>query len=106
MRIALAIAVLTIVSACSIAEQAVQDTARQEAKQVINGQVAQRFPGVDVAPITDCIVDSASTSEILNIGQAAIVGVTDATADLVLAIASRPDTLTCITKSQLGSFTL
>lgn len=106
MRLALALAALAILSACSTAEQAVQDTVRQEAKQVINGQVAVRFPGVNAAPITDCIVDNATTAEILNIGQAAIVGVTDATTDLILAIAGRPDTLTCITQSQLGSFAL
>jgi nucleoside phosphorylase len=97
---------MLMVSACAVADVVVQDTLREQTKQVVNGLVEQRFPGVNAAPVTDCIIDNASTQEILSIGSAAVGGVTPATTDLVVAIASRPNTVTCIARSQGGLFTL
>lgn len=106
MRLPLAILGLSLMSACTIAEQVAQDTIRQEAKSVINGLVAERMPGLNAAPITDCIIDSASTAEILTIGQAAVTGVTPATTTLVFEIAQRPDTVACISTSSLSALGL
>ena len=77
--------------------------ARDAAKGVVNNVVQSRFPGVDAAPFTDCIIDSASSGEILEIGQAALIGTTPATTNLVVEIASRPDTVRCAVSKSLGA---
>jgi len=61
MRILISLAAVCAISGCSVAQDIAQTTVRNETKAVINAQVAQSFPGVNAAPITDCIVDSAST---------------------------------------------
>ncbi len=80
----------------------VDDVARSGAKTVVNGIVASRYPGVDASVVTDCVIDNASASEILEIAQAAVVGTSSATTSLVLEIAQRPDTVSCIAEDTLG----
>ncbi|MEO1641594.1 MAG: succinate dehydrogenase [Pseudomonadota bacterium] len=76
--------------------------ARDAAKGVVNNVVQTRFPGVDARPMTDCIIDNASGSEILQIAEGAIVGADQATTDLVVDIAGRPETIRCSANSFLG----
>jgi hypothetical protein len=76
--------------------------ARDAAKGVVNSVVQTRFPGVNAAPLTDCIIDNASSSEILEIGQAALLGTNQATTNLIVEIASRPDTVRCGLNNSLG----
>ena len=76
--------------------------ARDAAKGVVNNVVQTRFPGVNAAPYTDCIIDNASTGEILQIAEAALVGTTQATTNLVVDIAQRPDTVRCALNNSLG----
>lgn len=76
--------------------------ARDAAKGVVNNVVQSRFPGVDARPYTDCIIDNASTAEIFQIAEAALVGTTQATTNLVVNIAQRPDTVRCALNSSLG----
>jgi len=100
------VASLLALSACDYASQSADQLARQQAKAVINGVVADRLPGVNAAPVTDCIVDNATTNEIVTIAGAAVTGVTAATAAQVVAITRRPDTMTCIASNGLGLLTL
>ena len=76
--------------------------ARSAAKGVVNGVVESKLPGVDATPVTDCIIDNASGSEILTIAEAAVVGTTPATTNLVMEIAGRPDTQRCAASNLLG----
>ena len=76
--------------------------ARDVAKGVVNSVVQSRLPGVNAAPVTDCIIDNASGAEILTIAEAAVVGTTQATNDLVVKIAQRPDTVRCALNNSLG----
>ncbi|MDO6588690.1 succinate dehydrogenase [Loktanella sp. D2R18] len=89
-------------SGCLDASDSVDQIARSSAKTVVNGVVESKFPGVDATPVTDCIIDNASSSEIVEIAQAAVVGTTSATTDLVVEIAGRPDTISCIADDTLG----
>lgn len=68
---------------------------RQVARNVINSEMQKRLPGVNVAPYTDCVVDNATTAELIDIAQAANAGMSG-TADSVAAIVSRPATTQCI----------
>jgi len=98
----IAAACVLALSGCLDASDSVDQVARSGAKSVVNGIVAQRFPGVDASVATDCIIDNASAAEILQIGQAAIVGTTSQTTSLVLSIAQRPATVECIAGETLG----
>lgn len=76
--------------------------ARDVAKGVVNSVVQTRFPGVNAAPYTDCIIDNATGPEIVQIAEAAALGTSQATTDLVVGIAGRPDTVRCALNSSLG----
>ena len=76
--------------------------ARHAAKGVVNNVVASKFPGVDATPVTDCIIDNASGAEIVTIAEAAVVGTSQQTTELVVAIARRPETQRCAASSYLG----
>lgn len=98
-------AILTILAltACTGSEPLVQQTARNAAKSVVTNMVAVRFPGVNAAPFTDCIIDNATDQEILNIASGALTGPDEATAQIVINIASRPETVQCIGPAALGN---
>ena len=89
-------------TACLDASDGVDTLARNSAKTVVNGVVQSKLPGVDATAVTDCVIDNASSSEIVEIAQAAVVGTTAATTSLVLEIAQRPDTVSCIADGTLG----
>ena len=93
-------AMLTL-TACDSAQEAVTKGTRDTAKTVVNQVVESKFPGVNAAPITDCIIDNASVSEILTIAKASVVGVQQDTVDTVIDISQRPETATCIAKNSL-----
>ena len=102
MRAPLAIAVLVALAGCVQGDTVIQDTSRTVAKGVVNQIISSRLPGVNAAPYTDCIIDNASTAEILNVAGAAATGVTGQTVDIVLGIAQRPATLDCLARAQPG----
>lgn len=76
--------------------------ARDAAKGVVNSTVQARFPGVDARPLTDCIIDNASSGEIIQIAEAALVGTSQTTTNLITDIAQRPDTVRCALNNSLG----
>ena len=100
MRFGLILA-LPLLAACGV-EQSADALARASAKTYINSVVAANFPGVDATPITDCIIDNATTVEAITIAQAALVGGNLDTAENIMAIASRPATVGCITEKTLA----
>lgn len=68
---------------------------REVARNVINREMQSRLPGANVAPYTDCVINNATTAELIDIAQAAQSGVTG-TANSVASIVSRPATTQCI----------
>ena len=87
----LAIATVTLMG-CSVGEE----VARDQARGVVDPIVAEKFPGVPVKPVTDCVIDNASFQEILTLAAASGTGNTVKAAEVVVDIASRPDTIRCI----------
>jgi hypothetical protein len=75
---------------------------RDVAKGVVNSAVKARFPGVDARPLTDCIIDNASSGEIVQIAEGALVGTNQATTNLIVKIAERPETVRCTVNNSLG----
>lgn len=102
MRALVLIGTLAVLVGCDVANEAANIVARDQAKSVVNDVVADKFPGVNVAPITDCVIDNASASEILTIASAAVTGVTTSTADVVIDITKRPETVQCLAGDALA----
>ncbi len=96
------VAAVTALSGCAYATQTADAIARQQAKAVVNGVIAENLPGVNAAPVTDCIIDNATAPEIVTIAGAAVTGMTPETGQLVLEITRRPDTVSCIASNGLG----
>ena len=96
------LAAVTTLSGCAYASQTADAVARQQAKSVVNGVIAENLPGVNAAPVTNCIIDNATAPEILTIAGAAVTGMTPETGQLVLDITRRPDTVSCIASNGLG----
>ncbi len=67
----------------------------------MNGVVESNFPGVNAAPITDCIIDAASAQELLQIAASAATNASADVAEMTLRIAKRPEALQCITKASI-----
>lgn len=104
MRLVLTICAIFAVAGCQAANETADTVARNTAKGVVNGVVAQKFPGVNAAPITDCVIDNATRFEIFDIAKAGATGLTPATVQTVTTIAQRPETVSCISKNGLGLF--
>ncbi|MCT4332157.1 hypothetical protein MU516_04645 [Paracoccus sp. YLB-12] len=68
---------------------------RSLARSVVNSEMEKRLPGVNVAPYSDCVINNATTAELIDIAQMARSG-TMGTADSVASIVSRPATTQCI----------
>jgi len=103
---AVAVLSLGMLTACTAATDAADAVARNRAKTVVNAVVADRFPGVNAAPLTDCIIDNASASEIVSVASASVTGVTENTVETVVTIAKRPDTVSCIAGNGLALLSL
>jgi hypothetical protein len=67
----------------------------------VNSVVAQKMPGLNAAPVTDCIIDAASAGEIVSIAGASVTGVTPSLAEDVLTIAQRPEAVQCIAQNSM-----
>lgn len=68
---------------------------RAVARTAINAEMSKRLPGANVAPYTDCVINNATTAELIDIAQMANAGVSGA-GDSVAAIVTRPATTQCI----------
>ncbi len=95
------VAALTV-GGCAQVQQVADDVARNQAKQVINSQAATVLPGVDLRFATDCIIDNASSQEILKLAGASVTGPNAATGELITEIGTRPQTLQCILNKRFG----
>lgn len=92
---AIALTALLSLTACVGFQDVADQLARQQARQFVNAEVQQRFPGVDATPITNCVIDNASAQEIITIAGGIALGNTDAASGAVGSILQRPATLQC-----------
>lgn len=80
--------------ACTPAQQ--DEITRDAAKTAIRPVLEDRLPGIPVEPATDCIIDNATSRELLALAADAVTGPTANTVEIVSDIASRPDTIRCL----------
>ncbi len=87
--------VVTPVTPAPVTPTTLDPVSRQLARSVVTREMQNRLPGVNVAPYTDCVMNNATTAELIDLAQASRAGVSG-TADSVAAIVSRPATSQCI----------
>lgn len=103
MKVVSAVILLALLAGC--AEDGLADQlARDQARNAINPVLAQRFPGVPLEPATNCVINEASASEILRLAKAGTVGLQPEDTQLVVDIATRPDTIKCLLNDGLNPF--
>jgi hypothetical protein len=102
MRVLGFIAVTALLSGCLASDEAVQLTARSAAKGVIKSVMADKLPGVNADVVVDCVVDQATTDQLIYIAKAAVTGVDDSTVNTITSIATKPETLSCIAQTELS----
>ena len=83
-----------LLAACTPTQQ--DELTRDAAKSVVRPVLRDKLPGVPVEPATDCIIDNATSRELLALAADAVTGPTASTVEIVTNIASRPDTVRCL----------
>ena len=83
--------------ACTPAQQ--DKLTRDAARTAIRPVLEQNFPGIPLEPATDCIIDNATSGELLSLAADAVTGPTANTVEIVSDIVSRPKTLTCLAET-------
>lgn len=106
MRLAVLLLPLAL-AGCVAGEAVMQETTRSLARSAVDAAAARYVPGVDVSPYTDCVIDNASTSELLQLAQAAGAGAAQDVAarawPVVRTVASRPEATQCLVSALSGS---
>lgn len=102
MRVLSLIALTAALSGCLSTDELVEASAQSAAKTVIKSVIADKLPGVDVDDAVDCVVENATTDQIVDIAKASVTGIDDSTVSTVTSIASQPETISCIAQSELS----
>ena len=91
--------VLLLLAGCNSAVGT--ELTRETARAVVTPIVQARFPGVPVAPATDCIIDNASGEELVTLATSAATRDDRAAVQVVGQVAQRPETLRCLGRDAL-----
>lgn len=90
----LAFVLVLALAACTPAMQ--DDLTRDAARTAVRPVLERNFPGVPLDVATDCIIDNATSRELLSLAADAVTGPTANTAEIVSDVLSRPATLQCL----------
>ena len=105
-KLGLSAVAFVALAACDTAQEAVDDAARVTAKATIEKVLTAHLPvGVPaklVTPYSDCLIDSASASELFKLSRASVTGVDAETISLVTDMLQRPDSTKCIAEASVG----
>ncbi|WP_135449180.1 hypothetical protein [Tabrizicola caldifontis] len=92
--------------ACVAGEAVMQETTRSLARSAVDTAAERYLPGVPVKPYSDCVIDNASTSELLALAQAAGAGSAQEVANrawpTVRTVAQRPEAAQCLVRALSG----
>jgi hypothetical protein len=101
------ILLLAALPACVAGEAVMQETTRGLARSAVDTASGRYLPGVPVKPYTDCVINNASTAELLMLAQAAGAGSAQNVANrawpTVRTVAERPQATQCLVKALTGS---
>lgn len=77
---------------CDVALAVVDDAVRNQAEQTI----------VTAQPVASCVVDNATTSEILSVAGDGVTGIDQGTITTVLDVLKRKETINCVVNNGIG----
>jgi len=80
------------------------EIARDQARKAVNPVLAERFPGVPLEPASNCVINNASASEIFQLAKAGTTTVSQTDVELIVQIATRPETIQCLLEDGLSPF--
>lgn len=80
------------------------EIARDQARKAVNPVLAERFPGVPLEPASNCVINNASASEIFQLAKAGATTVSQTDVELIVQIATRPETIQCLLEDGLSPF--
>lgn len=98
-RNCIGMALAMALAACTPAQQ--DELTRDAARTAIRPVLQEQFPGIPVEPASDCVIDNASSGELLSLAADAVTGPTANTVEIVTDIVSRPATIRCLAESGL-----
>ncbi len=101
-----AAALLGSLAACATVDRVTETTTQNAAKAAVRQVAQDRAPGVNVEPLTDCVIDNATSGEILALASTAVTGVTQSTVSTVAEITGRKRTVLCLSKAGLSQLSL
>lgn len=87
---------------CDVALAVVDDAVRNQAEQTIVTVVEKQFPNVNAQPVASCVVDNATTSEILSVAGDGVTGIDQGTITTVLDVLKRKETINCVVNNGIG----
>ncbi|RYI33695.1 MAG: succinate dehydrogenase [Acetobacteraceae bacterium] len=91
---------------CMAGETVMQDASRSLARSAVDAAAGQYLPGVPVAPYSDCVINNASTDELLALAGAAGAGSAQEVANrawpTVRTVAQRPEATQCLLQALSG----
>ena len=99
LRIVAASMLVAMLAACT--PQMQDELTRDAARTAVRPVLEQRFPGIPLEPATDCVIDNASSSELLALAADAVTGPTANTVEIVSDVVSRPATIECLAREGL-----
>ena len=97
--IALSLSAMLVLSACETVQQISGPVSKAAARAVVGPIVADQVPGPIGAALTECILDNASTEELILISAANAGAPRAEIVLLVSEILARNDTVACATSS-------
>jgi len=75
-----------------------EDLTRAAARSVISRTLVSNYPGLPVEPTLSCIIDNATTPELVSLASDSVTGPTAATVQTVSTVATRAGTLQCLSR--------
>jgi hypothetical protein len=93
--LALALACVAAVSACTTTNP-VEAVARASAKSVVLPVVQQRLPGPQAEAVAVCVIDNATTPEIMSLARDVGTRAGTTTVQTIATILQRPNTVQCV----------
>ncbi|MBM9594823.1 hypothetical protein JM664_09950 [Rhodobacteraceae bacterium MCCB 386] len=80
-----------------------EQVAREAARAAVQPILADRFPGLPVQTLTDCVIDNAAVPELYELAETTLTGLTPSAIDLMVDIARRPATQQCLAARTFGA---
>lgn len=101
MRVALLGAVVALAAACTPMMR--DDFTRAAAKSAVRPVLVQYLPGVPAERAVGCVIDNATSEELLALASESVTGPTASATEIVGRIATRPATAECLATAGLGT---